>query len=102
MELWNSRRNDRKTWLIIGSYPRVDNYSFYLSYHAMFVVAAKLLQKMPVVKKHDWYEDEWTEWLQHHLLTHKDGRWLADRRDPAPLLQPEWINQRKPKIGVRI
>jgi hypothetical protein len=93
--LWRSSRNQRETWHDHGSYPRVDDYSFYLSYHAMFVVAAKLLQKMPVVHRWDWYEDEWEEWLHRHLLTRNDGRWLADRRDPAPLLQRDWIQEKK-------
>jgi hypothetical protein len=31
------------------------------------------------------------------LLTRNDGRWLADRRDPAPLLQRDWIREKKTK-----
>ena len=97
VRLWDSSRNDRETWHDHGSYPRVDRYSFYLSYHSMLVVAAKLLQKMPVVRRRDWNEDEdqWLEWLHGHLLTRNDGLWLADRRDPAPLLQPKWIHETK-------
>lgn len=93
--LWRSSRNEQETWHDHGSYPQADKYSFYLSYHAMFVVAAKLLQKMPVVHRRDWCEDEWAEWLHRHLLTRNDGRWLADRRDPAPLLQRDWIHEKK-------
>lgn len=93
--LWRSQRNSRETWHSHGSYPKADNYNFYLSYHAMFVVAAKLLEKMPVVRRRDWYDDEWAEWIQQHILTRNDGRWLADRRDPAPLLQRDWIKQQK-------
>lgn len=88
--LWLSTRNQREVWHDHGSYPRTDNYNFYLSYHAMFVVAAKLLQKMPIVHK----RDEWTDWLHRHLLTRIDGGWLADRRDPAPLLQRNWIHEK--------
>jgi hypothetical protein len=40
-----SHRNERETWHSHGNYPRTDNYSFYLSYHSMFVVASKLLEK---------------------------------------------------------
>lgn len=93
--LWRSSRNERETWHDHGSYPRVDNYSFYLSYHAMFVVAAKFLQKMPIVHSRDWVEEEWAHWFHQHLLTRNDGRWLADRRDSAPLLQPDWVHQKK-------
>ncbi len=92
--LWRSSRNERETWHDHGSYPRTDNYGFYLSYHAMFVVAAKLLQKMPVVHSRDWHENEWAEWLHRHLLTRNDGRWLADRRDPSPLLRRGWTSQK--------
>jgi hypothetical protein len=93
--IWKSNQHGRETWNSHGSYPRTYNYNFYLSYHAMFVVAAKLLEKMPVIRKRDWYEDEWLEWLHRHMLTRKDGRWLADRRDPAPLQEPDWIHQNK-------
>jgi hypothetical protein len=91
VKIWRSRRSERETWHDHGSYPRTDDYNFYLSYHAMFVTAGKLLQKMPVVYKPDWGEDEWADWLQQHVLTRSDGRWLADRRDPAPLLRPVWV-----------
>lgn len=95
--LWHSSQNERETWHDHGSYPRTDNYGFYLSYHSMLVVAAKLLEKMPVLHRRDWEEDEWTEWLERHELTRKDGRWLSDRRDPAPLLQRAWIREMKDK-----
>ncbi|MGB8218119.1 MAG: hypothetical protein WCE94_12535 [Candidatus Methanoperedens sp.] len=93
--LWRSSRNELETRHSHGSYPRTDDYSFYLSYHAMFVVVAKLLKKMPVVHRRDWCEDEWAEWLHWHLLTRIDGHWLADRRDPAPLLRRSCIHETK-------
>lgn len=93
--LWSSGREERESWHDHGSYPRVDRYNFYLSYHSMMAVAAKLLQKMAVVKRPGWQEDEnqWADWLHHHTLTRNDGRWLADRRDPSPLRVPEWTDQ---------
>lgn len=94
-ELWRSTHNGWVTRHDHGSYPRADDYNFYLSYHAMFVVAANLLDKMPVVYRHEWTEDEWAEWLNRHLLTRNDGYWLSDRRDPTPLLQREWIHENK-------
>jgi len=96
-ELWRSRRHERATWHDHSNYPRVDDYSFYLSYHAMLVVAAKLLQKMPVVNRGDCDDDKWDEWLHQHLLIRDDGRWLADRRDPAPLKLPKWVQDNKTK-----
>ncbi len=95
--LWNSSRNERETWHDHGSYPRTDNYNFYLSYHSMLVVAAKLLQKMPILQRSDSEDNEWTEWLRRHELARKDGCWLSDRRDPAPLLRREWLHENKAK-----
>lgn len=83
--LWRSHRHERETWHDHSSYPRTDNFNFYISYHALFTVAAKLLNAMPVVSRYDYSENEWADWLQRHLLTRSDGRWVADRRDPAPL-----------------
>lgn len=93
--LWRSHDYDRETWHSNYNYPRTDNYSFCLSYHAMLAVSAKLLKEMPVVHSYDWEENEWLEWLQRHCLTRTDGRWLADRRDPAPLARRMWIYEKK-------
>lgn len=95
--IWRSGQNERETWHDHGSYPRSDNLSFYLSYHSMFVVAARLLQQMPVVHGGDWHEDEWEEWLRGHTLTRANGYWLSDRRDPAPLVRRAWFYQEKSK-----
>lgn len=79
--------NDRETYHSHGSYPKTDNLGFYLSYHSMMVVAGELLNTHPV--KVDCYEPDLTRfesWLNRHLLTRKDGRWLADRIDPKPVI----------------
>ena len=47
--LWN-RSGEKETWFRKTEYPRTDNLDFYLSYHAMLVVAARLNEKMPVIK----------------------------------------------------
>jgi hypothetical protein len=91
-DLW---RSDRDSWHSRSDYPKIDNYQFYISYHAMLMVAATLVQTMPVVQRNEWYENEWVEWLQRHLLTRSDNRWLADRRDPAPLLRRAWLKNDK-------
>lgn len=93
--LWNQSYNERETWHDHGSYPRTDNWDFYLSYHAMLVTAAKLIEKMPIIKTSDWHEDEWEEWLSRHILTPKNGKWLSDFRDPLPLKRPKWITEEK-------
>ncbi|MFC3801020.1 ATP-binding protein [Cohnella sp. GCM10012308] len=89
--LWRSEQNGRGTWHSHYSYPHIDNYRFYLSYHSMFVVAAKVLEKMPIVHQREWRENEWGSWLERHVLTRKDGYWLSDRRDPVPLFPREWL-----------
>jgi hypothetical protein len=93
--LWRYSGNQQGTYHSHGGYPRIDDYNFYLSYHAMFVVASKLLEKMPVVKTREWYEDKWKEWFNRHLLTRSDGYWLYDRRDPIPLSRRDWIYETK-------
>ncbi len=78
-----------------GSYPRSDNLSFYLSYHAMMVVAGRLLATVPVHHDPDDPDDEFASWLLRHSLTRPDGNWLADRRDPAPLEWPSWKDDKQ-------
>jgi hypothetical protein len=89
--LWHSHRYERETSHSQGSYPRTDDYSFYISYHAMLSVAAKLLLEMPVSHEYNWCDDEWNDWLQRHTLTRFDGQWLADGRDAAPLERRSWL-----------
>jgi len=88
-------RHTRETWYSHSSYPKTDDYGFYLSYHAMLAIAAKLLHAMPVVQQSDYADDEWNNWLNNHTLTRSDGCWLADRRDPAPLERRAWIGEEK-------
>jgi hypothetical protein len=72
-----------------GSYPGVDTLSFYLSYHAIFSVAAGLLATKPTAVLETW-QQSWAKWLRGHLLTREDGFWLADRRDAIPLENRRW------------
>jgi hypothetical protein len=66
-----------------GRLPRVDSLDFYLSFHALMTTAGKLLRSTPV-HADPGAGPRFEEWLERHLLTRKDGRWLADRRDPIP------------------
>ncbi|OJB81915.1 hypothetical protein A9Q62_16650 [Yersinia ruckeri] len=91
----NKRRyyRDRDNHHSHGSYPRVDDYHFYLSYHAMFISAGKLLATKPLVdSRYDEIDDVFQDWLKRHDISRSDGRWLADRRDPQPEIRPSWIN----------
>jgi hypothetical protein len=69
-----------------GSYPRVDDYGFYLSYHAMMITAGRLLAEKPtIMSSNEWEEDQFSDWLRRHDISRSDSRWLADRRDPQPM-----------------
>jgi hypothetical protein len=68
-----------------SSYPRADDQGFYLSYHAMLITAGRLLATQPLVNgSYDWDRDRFENWISRHDLSRRDGRWLADRRDPEP------------------
>lgn len=86
---------DRETLHSHGSSPRVDELRFYLSYHAMMVVAGKLLATTPVHHDPDDSEDGFHNWLSRHDLSRQDGGWLADRRDPIPLERPAWKDEKE-------
>ncbi len=86
---------ERSNWTSHGSYPRVDDWNFYLSYHAMFCVAGELLAEKPVLRSKYDPEDQWVDWLNRHRLTRRDCRWLADRRDPVPLERRKWETENK-------
>lgn len=90
----NKRRyyRDRENYHSHGSYPRVDDYHFYLSYHAMFMCAGKLLTTKPLVdSRYDDVDDVFQDWLKRHDISRSDGRWLADRRDPQSENRPGWL-----------
>ncbi|MBS1595814.1 MAG: ATP-binding protein [Bacteroidetes bacterium] len=92
--IWD--RSEKETWHNKTDYPLVDNLSFYLSYHSMLVVAAKLIENMPIVRTGSWPdENPWAEWKSRHELSREDGKWLSDYRDALPLDRPAWIGQAK-------
>jgi hypothetical protein len=71
-----------------GTMPRVEDLKVYGAYHAMMIMAARLLKTHSVGKANYSLEDEFSEWLARHLLTCKDGKWAADRRDPQLTKSP--------------
>ena len=83
---------DRETSHSHGSYPTVDDLYFYLSYHAMMVVAGELLATTPCYFDADGLDD-FNNWLSRHDLSRADGNWLADRRDPVPFEWPTWKDE---------
>lgn len=94
-----SRRNlyeEHHTSHSHGSYPRADTLHFYYAYHAMMVVAGKLLATIPTHRNTEYGdENEFAEWLAGHGLSRPDGRWLWDRRDPTPLEHFTWQDHRR-------
>lgn len=75
-----------------GSYPTVDDLNFYLSYHAMMVVAGELLATTPLHFDTNGLDD-FNDWLSRHDLSRTDGNWRADRRDPVPFEWPSWKDE---------
>lgn len=80
---------DRDTHHSHGSYPRTDSLRFYLSYHAMMVLAGQLLAIHPLREDPEQLWGDFADWFARHDVSRADGGWLADRRDPIPL---EWAN----------
>ncbi len=79
---------DRETWHSHGSMPRTEDLRAYRAYHAMMIVAGRLLKTHSVSKSSYSTENEFDEWLKHQLLTCKDGKWISDRRDPQLTKSP--------------
>lgn len=80
-----------------GSYPRADVLRFYLSFHAMMVVAGRLLAAGPTYRNPEQLEDDFTNWLHsRHDLSRRDGYWLADRRNPIPPDTSDWKKEAQP------
>ena len=75
-----------------GSYPQVEDLSFYHAYHSMMLVAGELID---TVQRHQDNErsDELEEWIAGHSITRSDNLWLADRRDPDPVVAPKWKSE---------
>jgi hypothetical protein len=85
--------NERDTHHSHGSYPRSDNLRFYLSYHAMMVVAGQLLATHSLHEDPEFSWHDFESWLSRHDLCRTDGSWLADCRDAPPLEWPEWKDE---------
>jgi len=78
-----------------SSIPSTQPYDFYLGYHVIFTMASRLLKKLPVVEsKYEWKGDLWTDWLSSYLLSMDNGYFLADLRDPAPLVRRKWLGEK--------
>jgi hypothetical protein len=65
----------------------------YHGYHAMMIVAAYLLETRAVRHFVGYEFNEFEKWLDGYRLARGDGTWLADRRDPRPMLDPVQTGQ---------
>lgn len=78
-----------------SSIPSTQPYDFYLGYHVIFTIASRLRKKLPVVEsKYEWEDDLWGDWLSGYLLSMDNGYFLADLRDPAPLVRRGWLREK--------
>jgi len=71
-----------------GTMPRVDDLSAYCAYHAMMIVAARLLKTHRVGQATYSIKNDFDEWLERRTLVRDDGKWAADRRDPKLTVAP--------------
>jgi hypothetical protein len=79
-EIWDKANNhDRIT--VRWGYPEDDGYRFYLSYHAVMIVAVRLLRSRSLVERE---YNTWQEMLADHITTREDGYWISDWRDDVP------------------
>ena len=81
-------RNDSGSW----SAPKKDRYGAYLAWHALMVLAGKLLTSKPVKKRlYDDDDDPWDSFLRKVTLGRPDGLWLSDITERFPLDLPSSI-----------
>lgn len=64
--------------------PENDDLDFYRGVHALSEIAGRLVRHLPVHRHYEEGDDEYDRFLRNLTLTRSDGRWLSDRRDPAP------------------
>ncbi|MGE4157689.1 MAG: transcriptional regulator [Planctomycetota bacterium] len=74
---------------------RYQTYGQQLGWHALFIVAGRLLKDYPVTDD-SWHDgDPWREWFGRYTLTSNDGLWLSDGTDRTPLDTAKILLERK-------
>lgn len=79
---------ERETIYSHGGMPTTEDLRAYQAYHAMMIVASRLLEQRAVRQAVDDTKNDFDDWIQRHLLTRPDGCWLADRVDPLLVSEP--------------
>ncbi len=69
----------------VGMTSEYHNYGQQLGWHALFIVAGKLLAEFPVTDD-SYDENPWEDFLGRWLLTRNDGLWLSDGVQKPPLV----------------
>lgn len=83
--VYKKYQNDQNTYHSHGSYPELERYNFYLSYHALLEVAAKLLSERAVGSNRWWSdEDPWEQWIDSYRLLDQQGWMKWDYRKEIP------------------
>jgi hypothetical protein len=84
--MWDSggrqvNQDERRT----GINSKHQTYGSQLGWHGLHVATGQLLATTPIaIQRYD-EENPWPEWWSRQLLSRRDGWWLADGMDPAPL-----------------
>lgn len=69
-----------------SSFPQVDDYKFYLSFHGLMTVAGRLDARASSLRDDESTRTQFEEWMERFGLVRDDGRWLSDLRGPIPPL----------------
>lgn len=71
------------------SWPKEEDHDFYSGIHALLALGAELARTESAYRNTDTEVDSYTQWTHQFLTKRRDGRWLSDRRDAAPVPAPE-------------
>lgn len=83
--------NPNDTSYFQGTFPKAEDLTFYLSYHALMLVAGKLLETMPCLADDETsLKNSFEAWLVDQLPTRDDGLWLFDQVDVSPIEPRSW------------
>lgn len=90
--IFRSSKYEGRTYISQGIHPAIENLSFYLSYHGMFIIAGMLLTREPlyISKEDDELMNPYLSWLEDSFLKRGDGFLLVDGRTPVPIKLPQW------------
>jgi hypothetical protein len=73
-----------------GSLPKLERFTTYLEWHAMWCATGQLMQRYSLVKPDKENYDTFESWLNSHCLT-APPHWLSDLRAPKPLENRFWF-----------